>query len=112
MTKSNKLDKSDSIISKRTTRYLKRTIKKNYIEILNDKKYIKFLNESLKYMNHYALLSYNYNNFLLNKISNLNNAYNNLKNEKLNELTTEITTQFNNNENNENDIFDDQYSYI
>jgi hypothetical protein len=60
-------------MSKRTTRYLKRTIKKNNQEILNDKKHIKLLNESLKYMTDYAISSYNYNNYLVNMISNLVN---------------------------------------
>ena len=48
-----KCNKLDSNISKRTTRYLKRTIKKNNQEILNDKKHIKLLNESLKCMTNY-----------------------------------------------------------
>ena len=62
-----------STISKRTTRYLKRTIKKNNEEFLNDKKHIKLLNESLKCMTNYAVSSYNYNNYLVNMISNLVN---------------------------------------
>lgn len=62
--------KFDSNISKRTTRYLKRTIKKNNEEILNDKKHIKLLNESLKYMTDYAISSYNYNLYLVDMISN------------------------------------------
>ena len=65
-----KCNKQSSTISKRTTRYLKRTIKKNHEEILNDKKHIKLLNESLKYMTDYAISSYNYNNYLVNMISN------------------------------------------
>ena len=68
-----KCNKLDSNMSKRTTRYLKRTIKKNNQEILNDKKHIKLLNESLKYMTDYAISSYNYNNYLVNMISNLVN---------------------------------------
>ena len=68
-----KFNKPDSLISKRTTRYLKRTIKKNHEEILNDKKYIKLLNESLKYMTDYAISCYNYNNYLVNTVSILVN---------------------------------------
>ena len=67
-------------MSKRTTRYLKRTIKKNNQEILNDKKHIKLLNESLKYMTDYAISTYNYNNYLVNMISNLVNMISNLVN--------------------------------
>lgn len=67
-----KCDKLNSIISKRTTRYLKRTIKKNHQEILNDKKHIKLLTESLKCMTDYAISCYNYNNYLVNMISNNN----------------------------------------
>jgi len=65
-----KCNKSDSNISKRTTRYLKRIIKKNNEEILNDKKHIKLLNESLKCMTNYAISSYNYNHYLVNMITN------------------------------------------
>ena len=68
-----KCNKQSSTISKRTTRYLKRTIKKNHEEILNDKKHIKLLYESLKYMTDYAISSYNYNYYLVNIISNLVN---------------------------------------
>ena len=73
MCKCNKQSSTISKISKRTTRYLKRTIKKNYEEILNDKKHIKLLYESLKYMTDYAISSYNYNYYLVNMISNLVN---------------------------------------
>uniref|UniRef100_A0A6C0LEA1 Uncharacterized protein n=1 Tax=viral metagenome TaxID=1070528 RepID=A0A6C0LEA1_9ZZZZ len=66
-----KCNKPDSIISKRTSRYFKRTIKKNNKEIFNDKIYIKLLNESLKYMTDYAISSYNYNNYLVYMITNL-----------------------------------------
>jgi len=76
-----KCNKLDSNMSKRTTRYLKRTIKKNNEEILNDKKHIKSLNESLKYMTDYAISSYNYNNYLVNIISNLVNNDNQTKKE-------------------------------
>ena len=76
MCKCNKQSSTISTISKRTTRYLKRTIKKNNEEILNDKKHIKLLNESLKCMTDYAVSSYNYNNYLVNMISNLVNNNN------------------------------------
>ena len=68
-----KCNKQSSTISKRTTRYLKRTIKKNHEEILNDKKHIKLLYESLKYITDYAISSYNYNYYLVNMISKLVN---------------------------------------
>ena len=76
-----KCNKFDSSISKRTTRYLKRTIKKNNEEILNDKKHIKLLNESLKYMTDYAISSYNYNNYLVDMISNFIENDNNKQND-------------------------------
>lgn len=66
-----KFNKPDSLISKRTTRYLKRTIKKNEEEILNDKNHIKSLNKWLEYMTNYAIYSYNYNNYLVDIIKNL-----------------------------------------
>ena len=79
-----KCKKQSSTISKRTTRYLKRTIKKNDYEILNDKKHIKLLNESLKYMTDYAIASYNYNNYLVSMISNLVNNDNDNDNDNHN----------------------------
>lgn len=63
-----KNNKSSYNISNRTTRYLQRTIKKNNLEILNANKYIKLLNESLRYMTDYAISSYDYNNYLVNYI--------------------------------------------
>ena len=89
-----KFNKSDSIISKRTYRYLKRTIKKNHEEILNDKKNIKLLNESLKYMTDYAIKSYSYNNYLINMINNLiktNDENKKINNVNSNEVTTEVS---------------------
>lgn len=87
-----KCNKLDSSISKRTTRYLKRTIKKNNEEILNDKKHIKLLNESLKYMTDYAISSYNYNNYLVDMISNFIENDNNKQNDNT-ECSNECTTE-------------------
>lgn len=56
-------------VTNRTARYLKRTIKKNNQEILKDKKYIKLLKDSLKYMTDYAISSYDYNCYLTNFIN-------------------------------------------
>ena len=90
-------NKLDSIISKRTMRYLKRTIKKNNNEILNDKNHIKFLKQSLKYMTNYAISSYNYNNYLVNMITNLAEKYNptetEQETEKYNPTETEQETE-------------------
>jgi len=90
MCKCKKQSSTSSTISKRTTRYLKRTIKKTDYEILNDKKHIKLLNESLKYMTDYAIASYNYNNYLVNMISNLVNNDNNNDNNYHNQIEQEI----------------------
>lgn len=65
--------KSDKItISKRNLRYLTRTIKKNNIDNLKDKNYIKHLDEYLEYIVDYSNMSYNYNIYLLNCLSNQN----------------------------------------
>jgi len=90
-----KCNKLDSNMSKRTTRYLKRTIKKNNQEILNDKKHIKLLNESLKYMTDYAISSYNYNNYLVNMITNF------IENDKTKQINTPTTTTTTTEESNE-----------
>jgi len=65
--------KSDKItISKRNLRYLTRTIKKNNIDNLKDKNYIKYLDEYLEYIVDYSNMSYNYNIYLLNCLSSQN----------------------------------------